>query len=907
MSSFPASSSPPDLDQTELQLQQELRLMFEVDSENYLQSYLNLCQQLTAPSWATTIQELYRLVHTIKGSAATVGADAVLPVSSALEDLLGDLRYQPFPVEDKGYLPRALFEAGELLASSIQVKDSGTAALEAVAPAVQRLQVLQEQIRQAYLADWSEQRQLQHDFADQGFDLVVLDLEMAVEDLPEQGPVPSSVINLAKRTLRQLLHIGRDLQLQSGWLQLLDHSRQLLQDQTCQRWRSDWLPYLQQLKDSARQGGYSPATPQPQSVPVLRIERGVEISSDIAPATEVASDLPIPVSLQELDRSAQRMIETLLSVQATQGAYRILENQLTQILSLAQDSVHFITSLRQLQDDFALMRSSQGSLFPTSIGLSLERYRQGYTTINRLLEVNLRLSELGLEAARSAHQTQLNLKQLDQSLGGLQQAVESHRLIPFQSLVLKLRATLRDLSTRLEKPAQLWVTGEGILIDAGAARKLEPVLLHLLRNAYDHGLESERERQALGKPSEGTLRLELQRIGNRYLLTLADDGRGIDPAQVEASAAAKGMPLQKTRTPSELLAVICQPGFSTQTRVTDISGRGVGMDVVAEVVKSLGGTLTLETQIGAGTRFHLEIPVPHLLVDCVVLKAGNQTFALPVETIDTTALLDTLSLQILPPDSGLCSYQLRLEPESEPSPTLDLVEYWQACPPRQLPEAAVAIRVRSVLASQVLWLLADELLEQTDLLVNPVPDPLSAPVGLLGVNLRADGGLIPVLDPMAMADYVQGVASGSFASPTAKTREPEQTTFPPLSTKPPDSSLILVVDDAALVRRRVQVSLNSYGYQVVTCADGQEAWTWLQQHSAPALLITDIEMPGMDGFTLINSCRQQGLQMPILVISSRLSEEWGAEAKRLGASQFLTKGFSTPELINQVQILLQRM
>lgn len=274
---------------------------------------------------------------------------------------------------------------------------------------------------------------------------------------------------------------------------------------------------------------------------------------------------------------------------------------------------------------------------------------------------------------------------------------------------------------------------------------------------------------------------------------------------------------------------------------------------------------------------------------------------------------------------------------------------------RPLSDTAVCLCIRSSSITcstqeRDVWLLADDLLGQAELLINPLPRPLIAPRGLMGVSLQADGKLISVLETATLAECLLHEIAGTSESatqatavwesagqkcpllqssegketplglgallesselpkealtPTATLSRWRERRTPPLGLGAPSTQTILVVDDAALVRRRIEASLTNYGYLVHTCRDGLEAWNWLQSHPAPAMLITDIEMPGMDGFTLIDRCRQDGMKVPIMVISSRLSEEWGREARRLGATDYLTKGFTTSELINKVSNYLK--
>lgn len=899
------------MDVAELQLQQELRSMFAVDTQTYLQAYINLIQKLQPQTWTADIQEAYRCVHTIKGGAVTVGADGILYVSTILEDLLSDLRYlQTAPALEDGKLSQMLAEAGELLTASLQVEATGEAAIAAVQPSIERIAALRQEIQQLYLPEANEQTKLFQEFAEQGFDLVVLDLEMALEELPERGRVPTATIKTAKQTLQQLLQIGKELEFDPGWLDLLRYSKALLSRPESDFWRSQWFKYLRLLKDCARQGGKLPAV-QGQKAKETRgtgeqRRRGVE---ERQPTTTEAN-IQVPVPLERLERSSQRLVETLLSARAVQGFYQSLQTQIVQLLSLAQDSVQYLTQLRQVQDDYALLDNLQ-QRSSLSAAPALERYRQGYTIVNRLLELSLRLSELGAEAATSSRLTADSLQLLDRNVLNLQQTVEESRLIPFKVLGFRAKGILRDLINRFGKPAQMVVQGEHLELDAGTVQQLEPALLHLMRNAYDHALEPAADRLALGKPEQGTIILSLRRQGKFYLLSLQDDGRGIDASAIATLAQARGLPLTRTDTPADLLAVLCQPGFSSRSEVSDISGRGVGMDVVATQIASIGGHLNLKTALGVGTTFQMQVPVPHLLVRCVLVQAGDRNFAIPAEEIVTTTLWSNLSAT--PSDFNPMSDAPNwFVTQAEASmPCLDLLEYWQpgARVNRPLPDTAICLRVRSTFSATVperdAWLLADDLLEQSELLIEPLPSPLISPIGLMGVTLQTNGMSIAVLEPASLAAHL-------WMSATSDERRDRSNTLPSFDlaqifAEPPTASrTILVVDDAALVRRRIEASLTASGYAVETCRDGLEAWAWLSSHPVPALLITDIEMPGMDGFTLIDRCRQTGMKLPILVISSRLSEEWSNEARRVGATDYLTKGFTTPELLSKVGSYVSR-
>ncbi len=1129
----PYLSNRSAVDDAEFEFRQELRAMFTVDTQQHLQTYFTLVQQLTAQSWGADIQHIYRAVHTVKGGAATVEADAMLRAATVLEDLLSDLRYLELapPLED-GQLIQVLVEAGELLSSSIEISETGEQAIAQVQPTVQRLQTIQEQVKQRYIPDWSELKQVCQEFAVQGFDLVVLELEMALSNLQPPGSVPEVAVETAQQTLMQLTQIGQDLQFAEGWTVLLQQCEALTAQSDSTLWHSVWPEMFEGLKACAKQGGElgelnveqlsercapmhwiseidaiaaaSLDLPELLEMPAMRsletdsspdidnifdlngledltdgldnlnfdalasqatfapldsfaalaedgpeffdfkdpiqnlsslpedkapapvlldlqprldcqpfqdktdletldVQRGLDELSDLGnlndlndldslenldtleglsdlgtlgdlsdlgsfgdpqgldewddpelailqseveglglsipeptpfkpmpfkptpfkidsglfpqneavptpAAGETAPVIPevisnskqgvqIPVPLERLDQSAQQVVETLLSARSVMNSSQTLQSQMTQLNSLTQESAQFVTRLRQLQDDYALLRSLSDEQ-DSSNNLALERYRQGYSTINRLLENVLRMSELGQEIETVNRQAVSRLETLNRSILTLKDGIETSRLIPFRNLTLRSKAILRDLTNRYGKPAELVATGEQVELDAGIAQQIEPLLLHLLRNAYDHGIESIEERLAKGKPMQGKIALSLQRRGNLYRLTVEDDGRGLDSNAIRRQAQEKGFPLAQTRTPAELLAVLCQPGFSSRSVVSEVSGRGVGMDVVVGQVEAMGGKLNLQTHLGQGTSFMLEIPAPQLLVPCVSIRAGDRTIALPSEEILETVLISSIQAHPSATQGSLCTWTVTTRRGEAPG--FDLSNYWSASrrsrdieDGRSLPDTAICIRTRQNSHSadtSDLWLIADDLLGQEDLLINPLPSPLVSPAGLLGVSLQPDGCLISILDPIALAEAIR---SAPVSIETASA--------PPSVAEPESSAIsVLVVDDAALMRRRMEGSLHTCGFATHACGDGVEALNWIQNHGLPDLLITDIEMPNMDGFTLIDRCRQSGMEMPILVVSSRLSEEWGGEAKRLGATDYLNKGFSTAELIDKV-------
>ncbi|MFN3361640.1 MAG: response regulator, partial [Pseudanabaenaceae cyanobacterium] len=874
----------PDLPpiSTVTEVDPELKALFDVDTQKYLQEYFATVEAISAATWKADIQKLYRAIHTIKGGAATVGANPILQVAKVLEDWLSDLRNldEAPPLEN---LRSGLLESGELLIGTLQM-DYSTVPMAAV----ERIFDLHQTFKESYKEELSETVLLHREFADQGFDLMVLDLEMLIEQLTPETAITPEMQATATQCLEQLAEIGKEIGLAEGWSKLLLEGKEIIANTSGKAWQEQFPPYLKSLKECARRSGKpieppKPAEPAPPTDPPK-------------PPEPAVADIQIPVPLERLDRSAQYLVETLMATRATQGFYQIVQRNLIPIVTLAQESAQYISRLREVQDDFAVLDSDNAR---GESGVQLERYRQGYTAINRLLETTLRLMELGSETGEAARRTSESLMRLEQSLRNLQGTVEESRLVPFESLAFRARGILRDLTTRMNKPARLYVVGEKLELDAGTLRNLEPVLLHLIRNSFDHGLEPPEEREKLGKPRQGRIDLSLSRRGSVFVLELRDDGRGINPDKIRSIAESKGLPLTDTSTNEKLLAVICQPGFTSAKTVSDISGRGVGMDVVASQIAAMGGQLSLKTKVGVGTTFTMQIPVPNLFVRCMLLQTGDRTFAVPTAEVFTTMLLDDLLWRRVPPEENR-PYSYEIEEDRGQVPAIDLFQYWQGeRNPRHILPTAIAVRAKRSDSTDGIWLVADNLVGQSELLVNSLPAPMVSPIGILGVSLMPDGKLIPVIDANGLMDALlgsRGEESLLLVSDHVEEREVLEE----------EGIQILVVDDAALMRRRIESSLTPQGYKVITCSDGLEAWEWLQSHPQPALLITDIEMPNMDGFTLIDHCRQAKMTMPILVVSSRLAEEWSRETRRLGATDFLTKGFGTPELLEKVAKLLEQ-
>jgi chemotaxis protein histidine kinase CheA len=852
------------IDSDEELLHQELREMFVVDTEQHLATYFQLVERLNARSWSADVQSIYRAIHTIKGGAVTVGAEGLLQAAISLEDLLDDLRsLKVAPELADRCLIEILLEAGEQLTSSMSIEEPTASILTK-----NRLQELHAQVKTVYLPDWDENQQLQQEFADQGFDFIVLSLEMQMDALTPEAPVPIAVRDTAINTLDQLRQVGLDLGFDRGWVTLLDICQQVVDHVDSYVWKSTLPEYLVLLKECAKNGGQLDGQIGGAALPISN-------AVSINPTKDSRNSIQIPVPLVRLDQSSQQAIETLLSARTMVDIGLRFQTQVSYLKALVDENAQSIARLRQMQDDYAVLQNLNPG---HTDGNTLERYRQGYNTINRLLENILRTAELTQEIETLTISGNNELVVLDRNMMLLREGIEASRLVPFRTLTSRARAILRNLTNRYDKLAELEVNNEQIELDVGLVQQLEPVILHLIRNAYDHGIEPIEERIARGKLAIGSIRVNLNRQGHVYTLEIGDDGLGIDAAKITEKAQAGGFYLTDTSSPASLLAVLCQPGFTSSQTINEISGRGVGMDVVASQVAAMGAKLSLRTLPGKGTIFSIELPAAQLLVPCALLQVANQVIAIPIDRITETISLFGNFTKL--------ADGWEIDRGEDRVWAINLASYWQDNHD-VLSDTAVGLGIK--LPRESGWLIADDLLSQTELLVSPFPAPLIAPPGILGISLSPEGKAIAVLDPVAVLDNWQVNQLPDFDTASiTKSAKPQ----------------IVIVDDAALIRRRLESSLQSNGFITHSFANGLEALSWLQTNELPSLMITDIEMPKMDGYALIDRCRRSGMKMPILVISSRLSPEWSKESLRLGANGYLSKGFSTTKLMETVESLL---
>lgn len=473
-----------------------------------------------------------------------------------------------------------------------------------------------------------------------------------------------------------------------------------------------------------------------------------------------------------------------------------------------------------------------------------------------------------------------DVSELAAQLSGMDEELRQARMLPSKILLEPLGRSVWEHAQSLDKQARLELSGEQVALDRRLLQELKDPLLHLVRNAVDHGIENPAKRADLAKPPEGIVRIAVEaRGGNRVHFVITDDGQGIDFARVRRKAVERGLCTEEEAAgldEREVAEFIFSPGFSTAQALTRTSGRGVGLDVVKENVQRLGGNVTVSSQAGKGTRFVLEVPLTVATEQALLVEAAGFTVALPLGSVlaaQHVALKglatpeyvhfgeQAYAIQWLAPFLGV---QSRHEPRRRSFPV---------------------VLVRGV--SRIVALRVDRLLGERDVVVRAMPPELASLRQVSGAASLGDGRLVFLINVRALAE----------ASIEAQTVTPETA---------PRRRRVLVADDSITTRSLHRQVLEAAGFEVETASDGAEAYRHLQNRGAD-LLVSDVRMPNLDGLSLTRQLRREPAwtSLPIILISSLDSDEDRLRANEAGASAYLTKAsYERGELLRLVRNFL---
>jgi two-component system chemotaxis sensor kinase CheA len=457
----------------------------------------------------------------------------------------------------------------------------------------------------------------------------------------------------------------------------------------------------------------------------------------------------------------------------------------------------------------------------------------------------------------------------DLLLDELKDAALRMRMQPLSSIAGPLRRAVRETANALEKDVDLVLTGTETELDRAILEELPDVLIHLVRNAVDHGIEAPDERIRNGKPRSGRLEVGASQRGSLVEITVSDDGRGVDAALVGGDE-------------HELAERLAEPGMSTAAHVTEFSGRGVGLDSVRQFATSHGGSLAVRTAAGRGTEIVITLPFTLALAQVLLFERGSNIFALPLASVDEVVRVDhLLSLGGRP----------SLELHGEPVPAADLADVVGADAP---PLGATPRAVVMAAAGRRLAALCDRLLGEEEVVVNGLVPPLDRLPGYLGTAVLGDGRIVLVLDAAALVLADRGGARRANAQPLAAAGASQP-------------SKVLVVEDSFTIRELQRSILEASGYAVTTAENGRHALSLLDRDPSISLVVSDVDMPELDGFGLATAIRAHPdrCDLPIVIVTSRDTDEDRRRGAEAGADAYVVKSaFDQGTLLATVERLI---
>jgi two-component system chemotaxis sensor kinase CheA len=596
-------------------------------------------------------------------------------------------------------------------------------------------------------------------------------------------------------------------------------------------------------------GGARPPAPTPSApppVPVQAPEPG---------SPERREGDTLRVSATKLDAVLARSGELLLAVRQT-------ERRRDEWTTLEDAASGVAADFRRLQTLLSPGALTETRAAVQQVGAGIEKLRDG-------------LERAVADAAAGG-------RGLVRTAGDLDSGVRSLRMVPFSEAGDGLERTVRDLAHAAGKEVVFRLVGHEVELDRAVAERLKDPLLHLVRNAVDHGIEAPSERAAAGKPRAGVITVSAALKGAQVEIAVTDDGRGLDRVRIREEARARGLPV--STEDRDLLALVFHPGLTTARALTAVSGRGVGLDVVKNQVNALHGTVGLESVAGAGTTFALTVPLTVTLIRALMVEAAGRTFALA-----TTQVMGLRRL--IPEEVRNVGGREMLAATHGLLPLVSLAEALGLPAPRRDRGQGGFVVLVEAGTSRVAFVV-DELLAEQDLVVTGLGRRLRRVPNVAGCALLEDGGIALILSAAELAE-------STLLAPATRLV---------LAAAAPETvrKRVLVADDSVTTRTLEKAILEEAGYEVRLAADGHQAWRILQKEPID-LVVADVEMPGMDGVTLTETLRHSAAlpRIPVILVTSLSSDKDRARGLEAGADAYIVKsGFDSGRLLEAVGQLL---
>ncbi len=662
----------------------------------------------------------------------------------------------------------------------------------------------------------------------------------------------------------------------------------------------------------------TPATfaPPPKPIKPSRIKKSRKV---ITPATP---QLSVRVTLDRLERMNNLMGELAIERNGLAISNEQCTDILGQLRSKCENFQAISDKLQQIADTLAISAQQQPARSDQSvlaIGpdlqtaqaqiaegefdiLELDRYSEVHhiaqATSEQLAQIEEQIEDLALFTNQCHHQ----IDRQKQHISHLRDDLMWARMLPLGEILNRFPRTLHDLSIEFNKPVDLQISGAGVLVDRAVIDKLLDPLVHLLRNAFDHGIDFPAARQAIGKSDRGSIEITAYHQGSQTVIEITDDGRGIDLDKIRTKAISLGLltPTDAaTATKAQLFDFLFTPGFSTADRVTKLSGRGMGLDIVKEQIQATKGTISIDSELGRGTTFTLRIPLTLTIAQLMVCQVGKAIYAFPADSIQKI-VVPTPSQIAQQGTQAVFHWQNLTIPIYK---LADLLTYSIPVPPRTISHTLKSSADNPVdwlsplllirKGNQMIALEIDRLITEQELTIKPFGKAIAAPSYSYGCTILGDGIILPVLDPHTLIQVL------------VEQPQPRSIALPAIPTSAGNS--ILVVDDSITTRQSLCLSLEKFGYRTLPAKDGQEALQILRQKvSEIKLVVCDVEMPNMNGFEFLNVYRQDQTisHIPVVMLTSRSNTKHRQFAAHLGAVDYFIKPYVEQDFMTAIEKII---
>ena len=640
------------------------------------------------------------------------------------------------------------------------------------------------------------------------------------------------------------------------------------------------IDYIRNFSSAALTDSAAGATPQTAQI--------VDVHADTPAATpERAAGEMVKVDAELLDDLGNLASE-----------HALVRGRIEQQVNDAQFALNEMhTTLERMRDQLLRLDSetharlggrsvTEGDAYEDFDPLEMDRHSTLHQLSRGLFESASDLIELKETLDQQAQQTHALLQQQARLNSQLQEGLTATLMVPFERLVPRLQRVVRQVASELGKQVELVVGNAEGELDRSVLERMVAPLEHMLRNAVDHGLESREVRLAAGKPEQGTIHLNLLHEGADIVIEMSDDGAGVPLQAVRDKAIKRGLLNPKARlSDHEVLQFILRPGFSTAQKITQISGRGLGMDVVHEEVKQLGGSMSIESSAGKGARFMIRLPFSVSLNRAMIVHVGEAQYAVALSSLEGI-------VRVPPAELAACYEQspARYRYGGQTYALHYLGELLQEVERPTLLGQHVPLPVLLVHGQERAFAIqVDNLSPSREIVVKSLGPQFAAVPGLAGATLLGDGRVVLILD---LLGQLQGRRRRLARLPAGEGL---------VGSVPRRARLVMVVDDSVTVRKVTSRLLERHGMNVLTAKDGVDAMALLEEHR-PDVLLLDIEMPRMDGFEVAMRVRQDPrlADLPIIMITSRTGQKHRDRAMAIGVNAYLGKPYHDALLLQSI-------